>query len=94
MKVVLNLPPGGMATTYRAYDAQGQEVDVSRIEIEPAFFSPNGAADIGFIRCLHGRTDKELSRVVLRVMGSSGDIRVQRKPRSSVTPRAELEQQS
>jgi len=79
MRVILELPVNDIGARIRAFDPDGEEVEVARIEIEPLFYAARSSVPIGFGRVYAQRgadaegkapgEEEEVQRFVLAVSG-------------------------
>ena len=63
MKVILELPTPGIGANVKAFDLQGNEVTISRLEIEPLFYAARSMAPLlyGRVRAVRGEADDDVA---------------------------------
>lgn len=78
MQIHFLMPPEQMMESVKAYDRQGNEVEVAEIVISPLFFQADSRPDVLFGRVMAGEdaVQIELSKFAISVSGSNGKLRV------------------
>ena len=79
MRVIIELPLPGIGAEFKAFNQQGEEVEVSRLEIEPLFYRARATSPLlyGHVMAVKGEADDgeasseevETHRFVLSISG-------------------------
>lgn len=75
MKVIFNLPLGGLEAKIKAVDSKGKEVELQRLEIQPIFHRPTQAVSLLFGQVIDSDGD-ETHRFTLALSGSSAQAKM------------------